>query len=209
MSRVHHRIQNTLIHIVLIAIFCITVANSGANNLHVNDGTSIADIIGGDVFFEIIDPEELEYTYRIRPAKDFGAPFNSSFSAQGVRLVPVQPIYGCTKPTNTEELEGSVALVERGTCSFKSKTLIVERAGAIAVIITDESVESEEYFIEMIDDESLQETYIPAGFLLGKNGYMIRRTLKKLHRDFALINIPVNLTFTPVHKINQPPWLEW
>lgn len=40
-----------------------------------NDGTSIADIIGGDVFFEIIDPEELEYTYRIRPAKDFGAPF--------------------------------------------------------------------------------------------------------------------------------------
>lgn len=42
-----------------------------------NDGTSIADIIGGDVFFEIIDPEELEYTYRIRPAKDFGAPFVS------------------------------------------------------------------------------------------------------------------------------------
>jgi hypothetical protein len=29
------------------------------------------------VFFEIIEPEELGYTYRIRPAKDFGAPFVS------------------------------------------------------------------------------------------------------------------------------------
>lgn len=41
------------------------------------DGTSTVDIINGDVFFEIIDPVELEYTYRIRPAKDFGAPFVS------------------------------------------------------------------------------------------------------------------------------------
>lgn len=42
------------------------------------DGTSTVDIINGDVFFEIIDPVELEYTYRIRPAKDFGAPFVST-----------------------------------------------------------------------------------------------------------------------------------
>lgn len=48
-----------------------------ANNLHLSDGVSTAEILGGDVFFEITDPEELEYTYRIRPAKDFGAPFVS------------------------------------------------------------------------------------------------------------------------------------
>lgn len=41
------------------------------------DGTSTAEIIGGDIFFEIVDPLELEYTYRIRPAKNFGAPFVS------------------------------------------------------------------------------------------------------------------------------------
>lgn len=39
------------------------------------EGASTVDVINGDVFFEIIDPAELEYTYRIRPAKDFGAPF--------------------------------------------------------------------------------------------------------------------------------------
>jgi hypothetical protein len=48
-----------------------------ANNLHTYDGVSSSDIIGVDVFFEIIEPEELGYTYRIRPAKDFGAPFVS------------------------------------------------------------------------------------------------------------------------------------
>lgn len=43
-----------------------------------HDAAYSADIIGGDIFFEIIEPSELEYTYRIRPAKDFGAPFVSS-----------------------------------------------------------------------------------------------------------------------------------
>lgn len=49
-----------------------------ANDLHFYDGSSNADIIAGDVFFEILDPPELSYTYRIRPAKDFGAPFVSA-----------------------------------------------------------------------------------------------------------------------------------
>jgi hypothetical protein len=48
-----------------------------ANNLHTYDGVSSTDIIGSDVFFEIIEPEELGYTYRIRPAKDFGTPLVS------------------------------------------------------------------------------------------------------------------------------------
>lgn len=32
-----------------------------------------------DVFFEIVKPEALSYTYRMRPAKDFGVPFVSHF----------------------------------------------------------------------------------------------------------------------------------
>lgn len=103
------------------------------NNLHSIDGTSTAEIIAGDVFFEIVDPVELEYTYRIRPAKDFGAPFvskycnnnyclfkyniafqNESFQVKNIPLVPVIPQYACETPTNIEEVEGNVALVERG-----------------------------------------------------------------------------------------------
>lgn len=35
------------------------------------------DVVAGDVFFEILEPPELRYSYRIRPAKDFGATFVS------------------------------------------------------------------------------------------------------------------------------------
>lgn len=49
-----------------------------ANDLHFHDGASTADVIAGDVFFEILDPPELQFSYRIRPAKDFGIPFVSN-----------------------------------------------------------------------------------------------------------------------------------
>lgn len=81
--------------------------------------------------------------------------------------------------------------------------------GARAVIITDVTQVNEDYYIEMIDDETDEECNIPSGFLMGRNGIMILKTLEKLDRHFAIINIPVNLTFTPVHKMNQPPWMRW
>lgn len=52
--------------------------SKGIFSVHNHQIISTADIVGSDVFFEIIDPIELEYTYRIRPAKDFGAPFVST-----------------------------------------------------------------------------------------------------------------------------------
>lgn len=63
-----------------------------ANDLHFYDGSTIADVIAGDIFFEIIDPPELQYSYRIRPAKDFGAPFVSiRFAKKGFSLIPSEP----------------------------------------------------------------------------------------------------------------------
>ena len=53
---------------------------TAANNLHMVDGTDVAEIIGHDWFFEITDPEELAYTYKIRPAKDFGGIFVSNIA---------------------------------------------------------------------------------------------------------------------------------
>lgn len=79
------------------------------------DGTSIHDVIGGDVFFEIVDPEELEYTYRLRPAKDFGGSFNNrKFKVQHGILVPTIPKDACTKIRNHADIRGNIALIERG-----------------------------------------------------------------------------------------------
>ncbi|KAK8738978.1 hypothetical protein OTU49_003769 [Cherax quadricarinatus] len=39
-----------------------------------NEAT-IFDFIEDDIFFEVLYPEELSYTYRLRQAKNFGIPF--------------------------------------------------------------------------------------------------------------------------------------
>ena len=96
-------------------------------------------------------------------------------------------------------------------CSFLTKAINIEAIGGKAIIVTETNSENIDYdfYIEMIHDKSKRESNIPAAFLLGKNGNIIRQTLKKLRKRYAIINLPVNLTFVPPHKINQPPWLQW
>lgn len=176
------------------------------NNLHTYD--SLTELINGDVFFEIIEPEELEFTYRIRPAKDFGATFKKEFFMRKRNLlVPTEPIHACDSIQNQLQIMGNVAFIARGDCSFLKKTVNAENAGAIAVIVTDlETSTDEEIYIEMIHDNSTHDTNIPAGYLLGRNGRVILQTLNKLDLNNAVINIPLNLTLTPHELINHPPW---
>lgn len=186
----------------------IPLGGVAASNIHIYETITTQEFIAGDTFFEILDPDELVYTYRLRPAKDFGAPFNSNFRLNRVALVPTDPVEACEDIKNIAEIGGSVAFIERGECSFLTKTINAEKAGAKAVIITESNTRSNEFdqYIEMIHDQSGRNASIPAGFLLGKNGRIINTTLKKLRKKHAVINIPLNLTFTPPQKINHPPW---
>ncbi|KAI8421695.1 hypothetical protein MSG28_009681 [Choristoneura fumiferana] len=183
-----------------------------ANDLHFYDGASTADVIAGDVFFEILDPPELSYSYRIRPAKDFGAPFNQSLHFEKARLVPTVPIHSCSDILNVDDIVGHIALSERGECSFVFKTMKAQQAGARAMIITesiDKWDESLDHLIEMVDDRMETEVNIPAAFLLGRSGATIIRTLRKMQKKYALVNLPVNMTHVPISKMNQPPWIAW
>ncbi len=60
--------------------------------------------------------------------------------------------------------------IERGECSFVSKVIRAQEAGAVAVIVTEMNEENDEFFISMVDDTTKRQTFIPAGYLLGKNG---------------------------------------
>lgn len=51
-----------------------------------------------------------------------------------------------------------------------TKALKMEEVGALAVIVADNDIRGDEHFIDMVDDNTLREVNIPAGFLLGKNG---------------------------------------
>lgn len=185
--------------------------SNAVNNLHTYDGIKSHDIINGDIFFEIIEPEELEYTYRLKPAKDFGGTFTKDLFKYRKRnlLVFAEPREACTPLENAHEMIGNIALIERGDCTFLAKAIIAEEAGAIGAIITDTRSQLDyDFFIEMVHDNTSRDTDIPAGYLLGRNGRMIFNTLNAYGLDRAIIRLPINLTFTPPEQINQkmPPW---
>ena len=58
-----------------------------------------------------------------------------------------------------------------GECSFVSKVIKAQEAGAVAAVITDQDKDNDELYIIMQDDTTEREITIPAGFLLGINGY--------------------------------------
>lgn len=202
------------LYFVVVILQCLLATPSAVNcfddplwsNPAWNEAT-IYDYIEDDLFFEIIYPEELSYTYRLRRARDFGIPFDQQL--KGVRLVLSDPLECCSMPLNAPKLHGAVVLVSRGDCSFVSKAIKAAEAGAVAIIVTDNNTENDELYIEMVDDNTHRQPDIPAAFLLGKSGYIIARTLMLANEDAAIINIPVNLTTVPIHKLNQPPWIVW
>ena len=55
-------------------------------------------------------------------------------------------------------------------CSFLSKAIVAEEAGAIAIVIYDNDETNDWTFIDMIGDGSERKTSIPAVFLLGRDG---------------------------------------
>lgn len=175
--------------------------------MHSFDGIKSHDIINGDIFFEIIEPEALSYTYRLKPAKNFGSSFTTDkLNLRKQNLLVSDPKDACQTLANAYALSNNIALIERGECTFLTKAINAEKAGALAVIITD-TRSNEDYLIEMIHDErDNRNTDIPVGYLLGRNGRMIFHTLRRYGIDRAIIKLPVNLTFTPPELINHPPW---
>lgn len=157
-----------------------------------------------DLFFEIESPEDIRYTYRIRIAKSFGSSFTRIL--QRVRLVITEPFHACgNEIINAKEIKGNVAFTQRGECSFLTKAINAENAGAVAVIISDNDPNNE-YLIDMITDETTRNTKIPAVFLQYKDGLMIKRSIEKTFFKSALINIPLNLTYKNKQILKKAPW---
>lgn len=197
---------------ILLVLLGLTVRVLGGDRLSSWEDITLTndeyrDSLGRDyIFFEITEPEELAYTYKANPA-GFTPPWNNTFN--GIQLVATNPPCGCGFIHNAEEVEGHIALVERGDCSFVSKVTRAQEAGAVGVVVTDQDAENDELFISMVDDTTAREVEIPAVFMLGRNGHMIKETLAKLNLGSALINIPVNISRISPYKLNQPPWMVW
>ncbi|KAI3389001.1 hypothetical protein SNEBB_006654 [Seison nebaliae] len=202
----------------------------------VNLRTNLIRCQSHDWYFEILHPKDLRFTFKARAAKNFGVSFPSYY--EDVLLVPIHPIIGCE--TYGEEMmtkvKNSVALVERGDCSFLLKSIKAQEAGAVAVVVMDnyessskkskleeENIDNfydtrlfnsrskyeEAHLIDMIRDESERDISIPAMFISFLDGYYIRRSLHNNSMTAAYINIPLNMTKIRQFKQRQVPWSLW
>lgn len=124
-----------------------------------------------------------------------------------VPLVLVEPSDACASIANPTEVRFNVGLVERGGCSFLSKCIEAERNEMKAIIVFDNNDMNDDQYIDMIDDTTSRNCSIPAAFLLGRDGYMIRRQMIYMGLKQVLINIPVNMTMVPVEDQQHPPWV--
>nr|XP_034957029.1 protease-associated domain-containing protein 1 isoform X1 [Zootoca vivipara] len=120
------------------------------------------------LYFQVLSPGDICYIFTAIPAKDFGGGFNTRY--QQIYLVPADPPEACGALNNGVFIEGQIALVERGGCSFLSKTRIVQELGGRAVIIADNAYDNDNSYVEMIQDSTRRTADIPALFLLGRDG---------------------------------------
>ncbi|XP_023782425.1 protease-associated domain-containing protein 1 [Cyanistes caeruleus] len=159
------------------------------------------------LYFQVLSPGDIRYIFTATPAKDFGGVFNTRY--EQIHLVPADPPEACGELNNGVFIQDQIALVERGGCSFLSKTRVIQEHGGRAVIIADNAYDNDSFYIEMIQDSSRRTADIPALFLLGRDGYMIRRSLEQHGLPWAVISIPVNVTSIPTYEMMQPPWTFW
>lgn len=66
---------------------------------------------------------------------DFGAELSDL--TEQYRLTVSDPVQACTPLTNGEDMQGTIVLIQRGTCEFDTKVSYAERVGAAAALIYD------------------------------------------------------------------------
>ncbi|XP_066567880.1 protease-associated domain-containing protein 1 isoform X1 [Amia ocellicauda] len=159
------------------------------------------------LYFRVLSPEDIGYIFSAAPARDFGGAFTSQY--EEIFLVPADPPDGCSELRNAELMQGQVTLLERGGCSFVSKAQRVEGAGVRAVLIADNAPDNDSLYLDMITDGQSELPSIPALFILGRDGLMIRRSLQRHSLPWAVISIPVNVSGLASFPLRQPPWTIW
>jgi len=191
----------------LIFVVFLSSAVKHVSSQHAGVSTLSDDLvlIEDSLYFEVVWPESLMYTYRIRQARDFGIRFDKVYNK--VPLVVTEPLEACEGIQN--DVNGAVAFIIRGGCSFLTKARHAEEGGALAVVITDNDEQNDGHMIDMIQDDTDRYVNIPSLFLLGKDGAMIRRYLRFQNSDQAIINIPINMTGKPLTHTRRPPWTLW
>jgi len=135
-------------------------------------------------------------------AAAFGALLQRGAPFIAVKIVGMVPALGCAAPSNSAEMRGNVALIQRGECFFKEKVLHAQEAGATAVIVTNIPGQDgqDRSALVMADSYSIPQSITIPSMCVGSNvgGLLWGQILK---------NVDVLVTF-PVVFLSSSPSLD-
>ncbi|XP_069121333.1 ER degradation-enhancing alpha-mannosidase-like protein 3 [Argopecten irradians] len=125
------------------------------------------------------DPYFGSLSFKAGPAQ-FGYSLKSNPPIQGM-VVKVDPFNACSTINNFEELEGNIAVIERGSCMFVDKARNLQRAGARGSIVIDntEGSSSDSHALFAMSGDGQQDVEIPLVFLFHKEGHTVLKLLEE------------------------------
>ncbi|XP_077134902.1 ER degradation-enhancing alpha-mannosidase-like protein 3 isoform X3 [Ranitomeya variabilis] len=92
-------------------------------------------------------------------------------------VAKTEPYSGCSEVTNTDFIQGKIALMQRGQCMFAEKARNVQKSGAIGGIVIDDndgsSSDTAPLFQMAGDGKNTDDIAIPMLFLFSKEGNII------------------------------------
>jgi uncharacterized protein (TIGR03437 family) len=121
---------------------------------------------------------------------EFGFPLSAAYTRPAVYA---QPNDGCAPLTNGVQLNGNIAFIDRGTCTLTTKARNAQNAGAVAVIIANNTATLP---LSVGDDGTGSDITIPS-FLMAQNGGDAIRV--ELNGGQV-----VNISLTPGDVTSQP-----
>ncbi len=105
----------------------------------------------------------------------------------------------CAEALNANELEGKVVVVKRGVCTFAIKVLNAQRAGAIAVIVVNNSSGAPTAMGG--GDDQIE---IPAVMVSNEVGELLINSIKNQHPDSS-INVTLQYPFSDEQSMSNGP----
>lgn len=131
----------------------------------------------GNDLFTVVEPEPIRGAFETGIAS-FGPSITSTpLEGQIVNAVDNSnsPSLVCNAVSNGSEVNGKIAMLDRGSCFFKEKTINAQQAGAIAVIICN----FEDVIIDMGGPASIEEPVIPTLMLKNTDCQTIRNFIEQ------------------------------
>jgi hypothetical protein len=162
-------------------------------------------MVNAQVVF-VNSPEELVGGYEFGTAANFGTPLtdtlvtaDAAFIDDGTGETATQ---GCSPAVNGMELEGKIALVDRGGCTFVSKALNAQNAGALGIIIFNNQPGAG---VIALGGDDLSIT-IPVAMLSYEDGQAIRSALESGAVNITMGNLvlPNDIGATPANVMTAP-----